>query len=87
MQPHNNNILFKPFESEAITKDGIVIPDSCKQVSNKGQIVAVGKGTPERKMKLKAGMIGYRVKDWGTPIEYNGEIYYLMEDKAIIALG
>lgn len=86
MQPYNNNILFKPFEMPSATEGGIILPDSFKRVSNKGEIVAVGEGTLQRPMKLKAGMIGYRVKDWGTEVIIENETYYLMEDKAIIAL-
>lgn len=86
MQPYNNNILFKPFELDSVTPSGIIIPDSYKKLSNKGVIAAVGEGTAIRPMKLKAGMIGYRVKDWGTEVIIENEKYFLMEDKAIIAL-
>lgn len=85
MQPYNNNILFKPFKGEDITEAGIIIPDSFKKWSNKGEIVAVGEGTLERPMKLKPGIIGYRVKDWGTEIQYKGETYFLMDEGAILA--
>ena len=37
-------------------------------------------------MKLKKGDIGYRVSEWGNEVEINGEVFYLMEDNAIIAL-
>jgi chaperonin GroES len=86
VKPLNNKILFKPFSGDEITEGGIIIPDTVRGESNKGTIVAVGNGTEIRPMKLKAGMIGYRVKDWGEPIEENGERYYIMEDKAILAL-
>lgn len=65
---------------------GIVVPDSVKKDSNKVMIVSVGGGTPKRPMKLKPGMTGFRVKDWGQEIEENGKKFYLMDDKAIIAL-
>jgi chaperonin GroES len=86
MQPVRNNILFRPFEGDGVSEGGIYIPDSVRKLSNKGEIVAVGKGTKERTMKLKAGQVGIRVKDWGTEIIENGIKYFLMEDKAIIAL-
>lgn len=86
IQPYNNQILFKPFLGDKITDGGIIVPDTVKRELNKGTIVAVGGGTKNSPMKLKAGAIGFRVKDWGTPIEENGETFYLMEDKAIIAL-
>jgi len=70
-----------------MTKGGIVVPESFRKESDKVQIVAVGNGTKNRPMKLKAGTIGYRVQMWGDPIEDNGELFYLMEDNAIIALN
>ncbi len=86
MTLYNNNILFRPFEGDAVSEGGIIVPDSCKKLSNKGEIVAVGEGTLERPMKLKEGMIGYRVKDWGTEISIDGVTYFIMEDSAILAL-
>ncbi len=86
IKPINNNILFKPFVGDEITDGGLVIPESVRVESNKGIIVAVGDGTKIRPMKLKPNTVGFRVKDWGEPIDINGEIHYLMEDKAIIAL-
>ena len=86
MKPFNNYILFKPFETDSISSGGIIVPDSYKGISNKGEIVAVGEGTSGKPMRLKAGMIGYRVKDWGAEIIENGIKYFLMEDTAILAL-
>ena len=80
--PINNNILFKPFDGESVTDGGILIPDSMKQPSNRGLIVAVGHTVTT----MKAGDIGFRVKDWGEEIHENGEKYFLMDAKAIIAL-
>lgn len=86
IQPKNNNILFKPFLQEAVTENGIIVPDSFRGESDKGVIIAVGRGTSLREMKLKPDTIGYRVHKWGEPIDIEGERHYLMEDKAIIAV-
>ena len=87
VKPVRNQIVFKPFQGDAVTAGGIIVPDNVRGESNKGEIVAVGNGTKSRPMKLKSGEIGFRVKDWGEPIDINGERHYLMEDKAIIALA
>lgn len=86
MKPIKNQILFKPFLQEEVTEGGLFVPDSYRRESDKGEIVAVGGGTKERPMHLKAGQIGYRVHDWGTLVEKDGESFYLMEDSAILAL-
>lgn len=86
MQPVLHNVLVKPFAGSDISEGGLFIPDSVKKPSNKVMIVAVGSGTPKRPMKLKPNTIGYRVKSWGEPVEIDGELYYIMNQAAIIAL-
>lgn len=85
MSPIRNQILFKPFLSEEITKFGLFVPDSCRRETDKGTIVAVGKGTKDNPMRFSVGDVVYRVHDWGMPVEKNGEYLYLMEDSAILA--
>ena len=86
IQPVLHNVVVKPFLGSEISKGGLYIPDSIRKPSNKVEIVAVGNGTKQRPMKLKVGDIGYRVQDWGEPIEIGGELHYIMEQNAIIAL-
>lgn len=85
MNPIKNQIVFKPFRVEEKTEGGIVVPESFRGYSDKGTIVKTGKGTKARPMHLKVGDVGFRVHDWGTLIEENGEHFYLMEDSAILA--
>lgn len=84
--PYNSNILFRPLPSESVSSGGIIVPDSYKRHSNKGEIMAVGEGSENRPMKLKKGMIGYRVKDWGFEFQEDGVTYFLMDENAIIAI-
>lgn len=86
MKPILNQIIFKPFPSEEITESGFYVPENARQINNKGTIVSVGEGTKKRPMRLKEGMVGYRVKDWGLGFNMNGEIYFLMDEAAIIAI-
>ena len=86
MIPVRQNVLVKPYPSSDVSVGGIFVPDSAKAPSNKVYIVAVGTGTPNKPMKLKAGQTGYRVKDWGEQFLIDGELHYLMEQSAIIAL-
>jgi len=85
MQPVRNNILTKPFPPDEISEGGIFVPESARQESNKMRVIAVGNGTKERKMIFNPGDIVYRVKDWGTPVDIDGERYYLMDQNGIIA--
>lgn len=85
LKPIRNQILVKAFKEDEMSSGGIIVPENARREGNRVRIVAVGSGTPRRPMKLKPDMIGFRVKDWGVPVEDNGELYYLMEDVAILA--
>lgn len=85
--PIMNNVLVKPFLENDVSNGGIIVPESFHKESDRCKIIAVGKGTKSKPMKLKEGDIGFRVSEWGLPIEDNGELFYLMEDNAIIALN
>lgn len=85
MTPVKNQILFKPILTEQITQGGLFVPETAIKHSDKGIIVKVGNGTKQRPMRLKEGQIGFRVHNWGTLVEKNGESFYLMEDSAILA--
>jgi co-chaperonin GroES (HSP10) len=86
MQPYGNNIIVKPFPPDDISVGGIIVPDSVKKPSNKVKIIKVGEGTEEKPMQLKEGQTAYRVKDWGMDIIVDGELYYLMDAGAILAV-
>lgn len=87
VKPIRNNILFKPFLGDEVSVGGIIVPDSVRGESDKGLIVSVGNGTKIKPVTLKSGTIAYRVHKWGDPIEENGELFYIMEDSAILSLN
>lgn len=81
IKPIRKQILFKPIESKGVTDGGLFIPDSCKKISNKGEITAIGNMVT----KLKVGQYGYRVQAWGQEIMEGGTLYYIMDEDAILA--
>lgn len=85
MQPVRNIILTKPFPPDEVSDGGIFVPESARQENNKMRVIAVGNGTKEKKMIFSPGDVVYRVKDWGTPVDIEGERYYLMDQNGIIA--
>ena len=84
--PIKNQIMVKCFLPDEISLGGIFVPDSAKKDSNRITIVAIGKKTKKRPMKLKARQIDYRIMNWGLPFEENGEKFYVMDADAIIAV-
>jgi chaperonin GroES len=85
MKPVRNFVLCKPFPPDECSEGGIFVPESARKESNKMLVIAVGNGTKDRKMHLKEKDIVYRVKDWGTPVDIQGERHYIMDQNAIIA--
>lgn len=85
MKPVRNNVLIKPFPPDEISEGGIFVPISARKENNRATVVAVGNGTAEKKMKLRVGQIVHRVKDWGTPVDIEGERHYILDQAAIIA--
>ncbi len=46
IKPLHDRVVVKPIEADEISAGGIVIPDSAKEKSTKGEIVAVSTGKP-----------------------------------------
>ena len=78
-------VLVKPFPSDEQSLGGIIVPDSCKEISNKMEVVAVGEGLPNDPMRFHVGQTVFRVLNWGTEIEYNGQKFYLMSQNSLLA--
>jgi co-chaperonin GroES (HSP10) len=85
LKPIRNNVLVKPFPPSEISEGGIFVPLSVRKENNRVRVVAVGNGTKDRPMQFKPGQVAYRVAQWGTPVEIEGEKHYLMDDSAILA--
>jgi len=84
--PIRNQVLVKAIKEDEVSSGGIIVPDSYRKDGAKVEVMAVGNGTIKRPMTLTPGMIGFRVKEWGVPVEDNGEMYYLMDQEAILAI-
>ena len=81
VKPIRKQILFKPFMGEAITAGGLIIPDNCRKLSDRGEIMAIGNMVS----KVKVGDIAFRVQAWGLELIEGEEKYYLMDEDAILA--
>lgn len=44
IKPLGERVLLKPIEKESKTKAGIIIPDTAKEKSHQGEVVATGEG-------------------------------------------
>lgn len=85
IKPIRNQVLVKAFKEDEISTGGIIVPESLRSDGCRVEIIEVGNGTKNRPMRFEKGQVGFRVKNWGVPVEDNGELYYLMEDVALLA--
>lgn len=86
VKPLADRVLIKPAAAEEKTIGGIIIPDSAKEKPLKGEVLAVGNGTKDEEMILKAGDIVLFGKYAGTELELEGEKYLIMRQSDVLAI-
>ena len=78
-------MLINPAAAEEKTIGGIIIPDSAKEKPLRGEVLAVGNGTKDEEMVLKAGDQVLYGKYAGTELELDGEKYLIMRQSDVLA--
>lgn len=86
IKPLADRVVIKATPAEEVTMAGIIIPDSAKEKPLKGEVLAVGNGTKDEEMVLKAGDHVLYGKYAGTEIELDGEKYLIMRQSDVLAI-
>ena len=86
IKPLADRVLINTAKAEEKTVAGIIIPDTAKEKPLKGEVVAVGEGTKDEKMVLKAGDTVLFGKYAGTEIEVGEEKYLIMRQSDVLAI-
>ncbi len=86
IKPLGDRVLIKRVEAEEKTKSGIVLPGSAQEKPQMAEVLAVGPGTDEVKMEVKAGDKVIFSKYAGTELKLDGEDVILMSQKDILAI-
>ena len=86
IKPLADRVLIQPTPAEEVTMAGIIIPDSAKEKPLKGEVLAVGNGSKDEDMVLKAGDKVLYGKYAGTEIELAGEKYLIMRQSDVLAV-
>ena len=86
IKPLADRVLILPAPAEEKTIGGIIIPDTAKEKPLKGEIIAVGNGTKDEEMILKAGDTVLYGKYAGTEIELEGEKFLIMRQSDVLAV-
>lgn len=86
IRPLADRVLIEPTAAEEVTVSGIIIPDSAKEKPLRGKVLAVGNGTKDEPMQLKAGDEVLYGKYAGTEIELEGVKYLMMRQSDVLAI-
>lgn len=86
IRPLADRVLIEPAAAEEKTVGGIIIPDSAKEKPLKGTVVAVGSGTKDEEMILKAGDTVLYGKYAGTELELDNNKYLIMRQSDVLAI-
>ena len=86
VKPLADRVLIEPAPAETKTVGGIIIPDTAKEKPLHGTIKAVGQGTKDEAMILKAGDEVLYGKYSGTELEFEGEKYLMMRQSDVLAV-
>ena len=92
LNPANDRILIKPIDEGEQTYGSIVIPDMGKEKPEMGEVLAVGPGRlseygqmiPVRSSKV--GDIVLVPKIGTLRIDFEGEEYYIAQDREVLAV-
>ena len=91
IRPLHDRIVIKRLESEAVTKGGIIIPDSAKEKPIQARVVAVGNGKvlkdgKVRPLEVKVGDVVMIGKYSGNEVKIDGEEYLLIREDDVLAI-
>ena len=91
IRPLQDRVIVKRLEEEQKTKGGIIIPDTAKEKSQRGEIIAVGKGKlledgSRGTLALKKGDKVLFGKYAGTEIKIDGVEHLIMREDDILGV-
>ena len=86
IKPLSDRVLVLPNPAEEVTAGGLIIPDTAKEKPLAGKIIAVGPGTKDVTMEVKAGDEVLYGKYSGTEVTHEGTTYIIMKQAEILAV-
>ena len=91
IRPLGDKIVIKVIEDAEQTSGGIFIPDSAKEKSQKGKVIAVGEGKMNEKserepMDVKVGEVVLFAKYAGTDVKIGDETLKIMSVSDVLGV-
>lgn len=90
LRPLADRVVVKRLEEESVTASGIVLPDTAREKSQRGEVVFVGTGrvTDEGHripMSVKVGDTVLFAKYGGTEVKVDGQELLILKESDILA--
>jgi len=91
LRPLDDHVVVKPLESADKTAGGIILPETAKEKSTKGEVIAVGLGRLLRNgkrlaMEVKVGDKIIYGQYGGTDVKLDGTEYKIVSENEILAV-
>lgn len=92
LKPLSDHIIIEPLVEEAVTKSGIVLPDTVeKEKPQKGKVIAVGSGRINEKgekiaLEVKVGDIVLFSKYSPSEVKIDNKEYLVVKEDDILAI-
>jgi len=91
IKPLGDRVLVEILEAEAMTKGGIILPDTAKEEKSEGKVIATGAGKTLESGKIQAVQVkkGDRVlfgKWGGDDLSQDGKKYKILKESDILAI-
>jgi chaperonin GroES len=91
LRPLGDRVVVKAVAREAVTKSGIVLPDTATEKPQEGEVLAVGPGKvlENGKRSVLEVQVGQRVlfaKYAGTEVKVEGQEYLILRESDIVGI-
>ncbi len=86
LRPLGDNVIVKPLEQGNTTATGIYTGDAQKEKPMRGEIIAIGNGTDDKKLDAKVGDIVIFTKYAPTEIKIDKQELYILGFDSVLAV-
>lgn len=86
-RPIGKRVVVRRTEDKEQTKEGIIIPETAQEISQEGEVVAVGPGVKDdTEFQVEVGDSVLLPKYGGTPLKLEGVEYIIIEEESILGV-
>ena len=86
IKPLGARVVIKKMEAEEKTEAGLLLSGSAKEKPQQAEVLAVGPGTKDEPMELKAGDVVIYGKYAGTEITVDDKKYLIVKQSDVLAI-